>query len=106
MTITVPAGMTRPATVGRGTGVERTVKVGAGNMFTLVAIEVEDRNRGGGARGGSQGVVRSSTTTQIVVNANGTRCHLVAPAGTTLPVLRPAPSVEARGVQRKRHDHD
>ena len=69
ITITVPAGMTLPASLSVGDRIELTVQVGAGNTFTLVAIDENendqgddnggdgsgDDNGGGGSGGGDDG---------------------------------------------------
>lgn len=104
LTITVPAAMTLPATVVAGQEIELSVQVGTGNVFTLVAIdEVENENASPGVQAQEievNGSVTSSTTTQVVVNVNGTMFTFVAPTGTTLPVLGAGTFVEARGLKQ------
>jgi hypothetical protein len=102
LTITVPAGMTLPAGLAAGQRIELTVQVGATNAFTLVAIdEIENANAAVAAQEVEvKGFVVSSTTAQIVVNANGTTFTFVAPAGTTLPVLATGTFVEVRGLRQ------
>ena len=102
LTITVPAGMTLPATLAAGQRIELTVRIGAGNVFTLVAIdEVEDAQPAAEAQEVEvKGFVTSSSTMQIVVNANGTLFTFVARAGTTLPVLPTGTFVEVRGLRQ------
>lgn len=102
LTITVPAGMTLPTTLAPGERIELTVQVGTGNTFTLVAIdEVENANPAAQAQEVEvKGFVTSSTTTHIVVNANGRMFTFVAPTGTTLPVLSVGTFVEVRGLRQ------
>lgn len=102
LAITVPAGMTLPATLAAGQRIELTVQVGAANALTLVAIdEVENVNPGAEAQEVEvKGFVTSSTQAQIVVNADGELFTFAAPAGTTLPVLPAGTFVEVRGVQQ------
>ena len=58
VTITVPAGMTLPATLATGQEIELTVQVGAANVFTLVSIDQgenegqQGQDSGGGGGGG------------------------------------------------------
>lgn len=100
LTITLPVGMTLPATLAPGQQVELTVQVGVGNAFTLVAVD-EIENPAVQAREVEvKGFVSASTTSQIVVNVHGAMFTFVAPAGTTLPVLATGTFVEARGLQR------
>jgi hypothetical protein len=102
LTITVPAGITLPTTLAAGQRIELGVQVGAGNTFTLVAIdEIENENLSPGAQAQEvevKGLVASSTTSQLVVNANGTKFTFVAES--TLPVLPIGTSVEVRGLQQ------
>lgn len=110
LTITVPDGTTLPAGLAAGQRIELTVQIGAGNVFTLVAIdenESESEGESGSANPGAQaqeievkGLVTSSTSSQIDVNVNGTTVTFVAPSGTTLPVLPAGTSVEVRGVRQ------
>ena len=93
--ITVPSGITLPALT-PGQEVELTVQAGAGNTFTLVAIdedqvEVEDEVE-------AKGAVVSSTATQITIDAGGAMLTFAAPSGVTLPVLVAGTFVEVRGV--------
>jgi hypothetical protein len=60
ITITVPDGMTLPASLAVGDHIELTVQVGAANTFTLVSIDENendqgDDNGGGGSGGGDDG---------------------------------------------------
>jgi hypothetical protein len=58
VTITVPAGMTLPASLALGQRIELTVQVGDANTFTLVAIdevESQDNDDGGAGDGGGGG---------------------------------------------------
>jgi hypothetical protein len=59
ITITVPAGMTLPASLAVGDRIELTVQVGANNTFTLVAIDEQENDQGddngGGDGGGDDG---------------------------------------------------
>ena len=99
LTITLPAGMTLPATLAPGQRIELTVQVGTANTFTLVSID--DENQIVPARQVEvRGFVTSSTATQIVVNANGTMFTFIAPTGATLPVLATGTFVEVRGLRQ------
>jgi len=99
LTITVPAGMTLPAGLAIGQRIELTVQVGANNTFTLVAIDDEENvNPAQAHEVEVKGLVSSSTTSQVVVNVNGTLFTFNAPTGITLPVLPTGTFVEARGV--------
>lgn len=102
LTITVPAGMTLPATLAVGQRIELTVEVGAANTFTLVAID-EAPQAVPAAQAEEvevKGFVTASTASQLVVNVNGTTFTFAAAAGTTLPVLPTGTFVEARGVRQ------
>jgi hypothetical protein len=58
LTITVPAGMTLPASLAVGDRIELTVEVGSGNTFTLVSIDENENEQGddhGGGSGGDDG---------------------------------------------------
>jgi hypothetical protein len=85
-----------------GQRIELSVQVGAANTFRLAAINrIENENANPAAQAREvevKGFVTSSTTTQIVVNANGTMLTFVAPAGGTLPVLPTGTFVEVRGL--------
>jgi hypothetical protein len=102
LTITIPAGITLPAGLAAGQRIELTVQVGANNVFTLAAIdEVENAIPAVPAQEVEvKGFVVTSTTAQIVVNANGTTLTFVASAGTTLPVLATGTFVEVRGLRQ------
>lgn len=102
LTITVPAGMTLPTTLAPGQRVELTVQADATNRFTLVSIDqVEDANPAAAAQEvEAKGFVVSSSTSQIVIDANGVQLTFVAPPGVALPVFPVGASVEARGVRQ------
>lgn len=102
LTITVPSGTTLPATLAAGQRIELAVRIGAANTFTLVAIdEIENVNPPVAAPEVEvKGSVVSSTTSEIVVSANGVRFTFVAPPGVTLPVFPAGAFVEARGVRQ------
>jgi hypothetical protein len=103
VTITVPAGITLPAGLAVGQRLELTVQVGAGNVFTLVAIdEVENENPAAapGQEVEVRGAVVTSTASEIVVSTGKATFTFEAPAGVTLPILAPGTRVEARGVSR------
>lgn len=102
LTITVPAGVTLPATLAPGQRLQLTVQVGVANTFTLVSIdELENANPPAAADEVEvKGFVVSSSTSQIVINANGVQFTFVAPTGVTLPIFPVGAFVEARGVRR------
>ena len=100
ITITVPAGMTLPAALSAGDEVELIVSVGAGNVFTLVAVEqIENENQIEVEHEVEvKGFVVSSTATQLVVQSHGVAFTFGAPQGTTLPVFPVGTFVEVKGV--------
>jgi hypothetical protein len=100
VTITVPAGTTLPATLAPGQRIELTVQVGSANTFTLVSIDEVENQAAPAQEVEANGFVVSSTTTQIVVNANGVIVTFVAPSGATLPVLASGTFVEVRGLRQ------
>jgi hypothetical protein len=101
LTITIPAGVTLPTGLAIGQRIEMTVQVGANNTFTLVAIDQDENpSPAQGREVEVKGFVSSSTTSQVVVNVNGTIFTFAAPAGVTLPVLAAGTFVEARGVEQ------
>jgi hypothetical protein len=58
ITITVPDGVTLPASLAVGDDIELTVQVGAANTFTLVSIDENENDQGddnGGSGGGDDG---------------------------------------------------
>jgi len=100
ITITVPPGMTLPAALSPGDEIELIVSVGAGNVFTLVAIgEIENENQIENEQEVEvKGFVVSSTAAQLVVQSNGKTFTFAAAPGTTLPILPVGTFVEANGV--------
>jgi hypothetical protein len=92
--ITVPSGVTLPPLT-PGEEVELVVKTGAGNAFTLVSIEQENENEN---EVEAKGLVTSSTTSQITIDAGSASLTFAAPAGETLPIVATGTCVEARGV--------
>jgi len=100
ITITVPAGMTLPAALSAGDETELIVSVGAGNVFTLVAVEqVENENQiEVDQEVEVKGFVVSSTATELVVQSHGITFTFRAPHGTTLQVFPTGTFVEVRGV--------
>jgi hypothetical protein len=99
--ITVPSGVTLPATLAPGQRIELTVQVLAAGSFTLVAIdEVENANPAVVQEVEVEGFVVSSTASQLVVNAGGALFTFVAPTGATLPIVAPGTKVEARGASQ------
>lgn len=55
ITITVPAGVTLPASLAVGDDIELTVEVGAANTFTLVSIDENENDQGDDNGGGDSG---------------------------------------------------
>ena len=102
LTITVPSGTALPAALAAGQRIELVVQIGAANTLTLVAIdEIENVNPPLAAQEVEvKGTVVSSTTSEIVVSANGVQFTFVAPPGAILPVFTPGAFVEARGVRQ------
>ena len=101
ITITVPPGMTLPATLAAGARIELTVTASAGNVFTLVSIdEIENVNQVGvpNREVEVKGLVVSSSPTQLVVNSGGVMFTFAAATGVTLPTLAVGTALEARGV--------
>ena len=101
LTITVPAGMTLPTTLGVGRRIEFDVRVGAGNVFTLVAIdEIENANiQAEDEEIELKGFVVNSTASQLVVRRRDATFTFAAPTGLTLPTLPTGTFVEVRGVR-------
>jgi hypothetical protein len=104
LTITVPPGTALPASLAAGQRIELTVQVGAANALTLVSVgEVEDENANPGVQAQeieAKGFVTSSTTAQLVVDANGMMFSFVAQPEATLPVIPVGTFVEVRGLQQ------
>lgn len=95
ITITVPTGVTLPPLT-PGQEVELTVQTGANNTFTLVSID--DNSVQPAEEMEADGVVTSSTPSQITIDAGGATLTFAAPAGVMLPVIAVGTQVEARGV--------
>lgn len=100
LTITVPAGMTLPTTLAAGQRIELTVQVGTANTFTLVAIDEVENQMVQAQEVEVKGFVTGSSSSQIVVRANGMMFTFVAPTGTRLPVLAAGTFVEVRGLRQ------
>ncbi len=104
--ISVPAGMTLPASVAPGARVEATVSLGAANAFTLASVdEVEGAKQANPedededeveARGG----VVSSTPGQLVIATPAGMLTFTPPGGVTLPTLPAGTIVEVKGLRR------
>src|SRR5262245_8175068 len=96
ITIAVPAGMTLPSALSAGDEIELIVTVGAGNVFTLVAIEeIENENQIEVEQEVEvKGFVVSSTATQLVVQNHGVTFTFGAAPGTTLPTFAVGTFVE------------
>jgi hypothetical protein len=98
ITITVPATVTLPIGLAAGQRIELIVHVTAPNVFTLVAIEVENANKII-EEVEVEGFVTASSTTQITVNSRSAAFTFTAPPGVTLPVLPIGTFVEVRGAR-------
>jgi hypothetical protein len=103
--ITVPAGMTLPVGLSVGDRIELTVSVGAGNAFTLVAIDENENDQGENDQGEVEvtGSVVQSTASQLVVLSHGMTFTFIAPPGATLSIFPLGTRVEAKGVSVNGH---